>query len=322
MRGYFIINKINKKLIRVINNFNRVSKIFVKSLPFIKQSLVKKSFETELTLIKGAHEAKSKHPSILHFSINKAATQYVKSILKRCAEVNNIIPIQFSDYAFNTKFPFLDHLSVEEMEKYKHIFKKEGYLYSVFGGMVENIEELDKYKIVLVTRDPRDILVSRYYSIGYHHGVPAKAGDKRDKFLFERKKARESTIDDYVILESNRVHDTYSRYQTLLLEKYRNTYLTTYEHMVTNFNSWLKSLIEYCEFNLSNQWIQSLVEQHERKKPIKENIYTHLRKGKIGDHKEKLKPETIMYLDKKFKFIFNKLDTANNIQVSKSNYYG
>ena len=46
------------------------------------------------------------------------------------------------------------------MENYKHIFKSKGYLYRVFGGMVEGIEDLENYKIVLATRDPRDILVS------------------------------------------------------------------------------------------------------------------------------------------------------------------
>ena len=75
-------------------------------------------------LIKGTHKNSNKHPSIIHFSFNKAATQYVKSILRRCAVENGMVPVGIHDYAFNADFPYLDHLSAKEMEKYMHIFKR------------------------------------------------------------------------------------------------------------------------------------------------------------------------------------------------------
>ena len=87
-----------------------------------------------------------------------------------------------------------------------------GYLYSVFGGMIEGIPSLEKYKVILVTRDPRDILVSDYYSIAYSHSVPSKTGNKYDKFMSKRNKAREYTIDDFVISDpSDRPYITTGR---------------------------------------------------------------------------------------------------------------
>jgi len=261
---------------------------------------VQQQFKTELELIKGKHQNENEHPSIIHFSFNKAATQYVKSILIRCAIENGMAPIAIHDYAFHTNFPRLHRLSAKEMAKYHHIFKQRGYLYSVFAGMIEGIPHLEKYKVVLVARDPRDILVSGYYSIAYSHSVPSKTGDKYEGFMKQRRTARKLTVDEYVIAESGRVYDDFARYQSMLLEKYPNTYLTTYEQMVSDFGGWLDGLVGYCELDVSKSLFESLIQENEHLTPKREDIHKHLRKGQPGDYREKLKIETIEYLDAKF----------------------
>ncbi len=140
-----------------------------------------------MKLIKGTHKNNSSHPSILHFSLNKVATQYVKSILRRCAVENGMVTVGIHDYAFNSDFPYLDLLSAEEMEEYRYLFKPAGCLYSVFGGMIDGIPDLEKYKVVFVARDPRDLLVSNYYSMAHSHSAPT--GEKREAFMLERVKA-------------------------------------------------------------------------------------------------------------------------------------
>ena len=133
--------------------------LLLKSIPplenFLRKKFHQKKFATELTLIKGIHKNSNKKTSIIHFSFNiihfsfnKAATQYIKSILTRCAIHNEMVPVYINEYAFNADFPFLDHLSATEMEKYKHIFKQTGYLYSAFGGMIDGIPNLENYKVV------------------------------------------------------------------------------------------------------------------------------------------------------------------------------
>jgi hypothetical protein len=44
-------------------------------------------------------------------------------------------------------------------------------------------------------------------------------------------------IDEYVVAESDTVRDQFLRYETLLLEEYPNTYLTTHEQMISDFGS-------------------------------------------------------------------------------------
>ena len=279
---------------------NCIKTLFIKSFSPNKNHLIKNRNKTEKELIKGTHKNTNHHRSIIHFSINKAATQYVKSILNRCAVENGMTHVGISDYAFNSKFPYLDQLSYEQMQKFKHIFKCRGYLYGPFFGMVDGIDNLVDYKVILVIRDPRDILVSHYFSMAYSHATPSKAGDKHDSFLSTRHKAQNMTIDEYVISESDRFYDIFYRYQILLLNRYKNIHMAKYEEMISNFNIWLNDLIEYCEFDLRKEFIQNLIEENNLKKPKKEDVTKHMRKGVAGDYKEKLQAETIQLLNSKF----------------------
>jgi len=265
----------------------------------------KKRFKAEIQLINVDHKNHNTQPSIIHYSFNRAATQYVKSILVDCARQVGLIPINLHGYAFNSDFPFLDQLSKEEMESYAYIFKDKGYLYSVFGGVIEGIPNLSKYKLILVTRDPRDILVSRYFSIVYSHQSPSRAGNKYNNFSLERIKAKNSTIDEYVLRESDRLLNTFTRYQSILTSKYDNVYVTKYEHMVSDFEEWLTKLLDYCELEISRNLFLRLIDNNNRKKPKKEDIHQHIRKGEPGDFVDKLLPETIQFLNKKFHSILN-----------------
>jgi len=289
-------------LYKIKNNIKSILKHFPLVEKFLWNRYSRKRFKTELALIKGKHKNSNNHPSIIHFSFNKAATTYVSSILRRCSVKNGMVPVGIHEYAFNSNFPYLDHLSAEEMEKYKHIFKATGYLYSTFGGMIEGIPDLEKYKIVFVTRDPRDILVSQYYSTAYSHPLPPKLGDRDgyDKFVSKRNEVVAQTIDDYVLSTSDSVYDIFSRYQTLLIDKNENIHVTTYEKMVSDFENWLAELINYCELELSIEFFQRLLKENEDMKPKKENIYTHIRKGQPGDYSQKLQPKTIKFLNEKF----------------------
>jgi hypothetical protein len=288
----------------MLTKLKSCSKLMLNRIPpierYLKEVDLQRKFSVELDLIKGRHQNQNKHPSIIHFSLNKAATQYTGRILKQCAVENGMVPVSIHGYAFHTNFPYLDHLTAEEMEKYRHIFKPNGYLYSVFGGMIEGISELEKHKIVLMIRDFRDLLVSEYYSIAYSHIAPYKLGNKYELFVEQRTKARESSIDEYAVTESNRIYNTLQRYKTLLIDKYPNVYITKYEDMINDFSGWLNNLLYNCELNIRPDFFTALLGKNERIKPKDEDVQRHMRKGKSGEYKEKLNRETIEYLNEKF----------------------
>ena len=167
--------------------------------------------------------------------------------------------------------------------------------------MFEGLPDLDQYRTVLVTRDPRDILVSSYYSIAFSHVEPDKDSGKSDEFARIREQARSVEVDEHVIQESEGLLDIFRRYDDLLLKPVPDVHVTSYEEMVADFPRWLDRLTAYCEFPLGESLRGELIEENERKKPREENVNRHMRKGEPGNFRQKLKPETVEILNEKFK---------------------
>lgn len=201
--------------------FKKIKGLFrlLKKFPILGSELerisIQRQFRVERALINGTHANSNKHESILHFSINKAATQYVKSILRRCAIHNGMTHADINGYAFFSDFPYLDHLSESEMNSYKHIFRQKGYLYSVLGGISGEIPGMNDYLIVLTIRDPRDVLTSSYYSKAYSHPAPFKKSNKYQRYIDERANTRCIEIDEYVINQSEKVRSIYQGYDDI-----------------------------------------------------------------------------------------------------------
>ncbi len=293
--------------------FERITKYFkslVHKTPLLLHLFLRRQFQVEMQLMNGKHQNENTHPSIIHFSLNKAATQHTKKVLRRCAIENGMTPAHLNEYAFYTQYPYLTSLNVEKMGEYQHLFKPQGYLYTAFGGLVQGIPELEKYKVILMVRDPRDLVVSSYYSISYSHSTPPKTSSRYEKFTQRRQAANQMTIDEYAISESERFYTILHRYKTLLLDNYPHVYLTSYEEMTSNYQDWLQGLLDACDLTISDELFQTLIEENQRLQPKKENIHKHIRKGKPGDHADKLKPETIEYLNTKFAPIFNAFNSV------------
>lgn len=273
---------------------------FLEVLPVFGNSIRKirfsRKFKNELDLIKKKAVSTSETPSVLHFSVNKAATQHVKKVLKKISYENGMTSIGLHDYAFHSNFPYLDSLNFDQMEEYKYLFKGNGYVYSVFGGMIENIDKLEGYKIILTIRDPRDILVSSYFSNAFSHTVPGKTGNKRDQFLTKRNWANEVSIDDYVLSEVVSLFQIFERYKSELAV-YSNVAILKYEEMISNYEGWLNQLLEKSGLSISESLFKELLLENQSKAPLKEERYSHYRKGVSGDYLEKLKPVTIEKLN-------------------------
>lgn len=268
--------------------------------PPLFQLFLSLKFGVEQALVRGQHHASSDHPSIIHFSLNKAATQFTKGLLKEAARANQITPVHINEYAFFTEFPYLTSLTAEEMVNYQHVFQPRGYLYSAFGGLVPGIPDLEKFKVVLMIRDPRDILVSWYFSIAFSHSIPPRSSNRHQEYIQHREAARKMSIDEHVISQSERVYTILDRYKTQLVDPYPHVYLTSYEEMSADFSRWLERLLAACELEISDRQFDRFVARNEAVQPQEEDKSRHIRKGKPGDYREKLQPETIAYLNEKF----------------------
>jgi len=178
-----------------------------------------------------------------------------------------------------------------------------------------DIPELDNYQIILHLRDPRDILVSMFYSYCYIHGGEI-AGDTG-----YRKEVATKGIDEFVLAkvseESSNYRGDYGTGRHLedlignLPKRYndyidrllgrKNVIYVKYEEMVMDYRCWLDKFIK--PFPLANKEtvIEGLVAQSNTFFPKRANdTMNHVRHVTPGDHREKLKQSTIMQLNEIF----------------------
>lgn len=266
----------------------------------------RRRWDTELRVLDGEDLSESTHPSILHVSLNRSATQWVKSVLHRCAVPEGLAHVRWNEMAFNSGYPYLDKL--EDVGKYDQIFHPKGYLYSAFGGYPKGIPHIEQYKVVLAIRDPRDILVSRYFSKKISHPTPPEESDKREKFLEDRAYAQEASIDDFVMDKSDDLLDRYECYINKLLEEHPDVHVARYEDMVADVEEWLNDLLEYIEISPSEDARMEIVEEAHSIQSGAEDPSAHNRKGETGDHAEKLRSSTIKQLNDKFRHVLNRFN--------------
>ena len=102
--------------------------------------------------------------------------------------------------------------------------------------------------------------------------------------------------------------ERYENYTVNLLGK-PNVIFVKYEEMVTDFGNWLSKFL--LPFDIANKdLLASQIEEQSTNEfnVSKENVWEHKRRATPGDYKEKLKPETIAELNKRFKDVLVKLD--------------
>jgi hypothetical protein len=256
-----------------------------------------KRFENERKLVNGNDVTNSTKTSIIFFTVHKCVSSYVKRIIKLLAEDSGMIHLDFESYFKNFKKnnteKFSDKIFMET------VFKKQGYYYGSFKAY-RNIPNLEEYKIVLMLRDPRDILVSEYLSMFSKNSYFFLGGNKipqRNTFI---------SIDDYVLEAADILKTIYETYCSKFIGK-DNVLFFRYEDLLFNYNPWIEKLSKHIELNINHKLIQSIKD--------KDNFAINLEKEYIyktilnpGEYIENLKKTTIQKLDDMFAKVDSKLD--------------
>lgn len=177
--------------------------------------------------------------------------------------------------------------------------------YGIIGPLRFPIADkiLRRSKIILHLRDPRDVLVSLYYSLAYSHDdIPGEA----------RVNARKMGIDQFVMTRAPVYLKRFERYAAIV-----QTYpvrILYYETMLSQQQEWLEQFLEPFELEAGLlEEIRSSVTElltGQLQIPAQENVQAHIRQVKPRDHERKLSPETIASLNELFRAPCKKLGIA------------
>lgn len=146
-------------------------------------------------------------------------------------------------------------------------------------------------KIICMIRDPRDILVSSYYSFGKTHPFSKNKVLERVQ-LVQRDRINKMSLDEYVLSEA----PNYQKYFDLclsLIERCPNHVVLKYEDMVLDFDSFYQQLNEAMPLDVGIKEKMFLVSRPK----ITEDLDSHKRSGQVRGFLDKLRPETTRELD-------------------------
>lgn len=153
-------------------------------------------------------------------------------------------------------------------------------------------------KSVLLIRDPRDALVSQYFSFGGKHFSHALPGKNQRAFLAGTKGPDHLDIDEYVLSSAPAYHRKLTKYRESL--DFNNVLLFRYEEIFFDKRKFLSDLFGYFGIAVPGGLLEEIAGKNDVR-PEAEDITRHIRKGRPGDHAEKLQPETIARLNDEFR---------------------
>ncbi|HEY8697281.1 MAG TPA: hypothetical protein VIM02_06655 [Rhizomicrobium sp.] len=155
----------------------------------------------------------------------------------------------------------------------------------------------------LLIRDPRDMIVSHYFSIKYSHTT---AGLGVDHVLRERQRLQTIDIDSWAMTQIRRIKREFLRYEAL-----NGTALKVcrYEDVILDKVKLLDDLCSQFGLDVSQADKKRIALAIDRR-PEREDIYAHIRQVVPGDHRRKLKPSTIELLNHGLADILCKYDYA------------
>ncbi|MFI5202919.1 MAG: sulfotransferase domain-containing protein [Flavobacteriales bacterium] len=251
----------------------------------------------EKKYLRGQLKMELDSPSVLFFTLNKAGSNIAHWLIEPVLTKKGLVHIDWEGY-------WATNPEIRENRLFSNhpdgsLFKNTGFYYGPLRHYV-HLRNTGEFKIIVMVRDPRDLLTSHYFSMTKSHPVLTK------KYLDKRIKALKTTIDEHVLNYAHDFHKTFSDYINYLAGK-PNVILLTYEEMVTDTLGWCRKLDEFLG---TNGDFANSVPELQRKGVFaskKEESGEHVRKIQPGDHKEKLKPATIEQLNHIFADVLKKL---------------
>jgi hypothetical protein len=155
-----------------------------------------------------------------------------------------------------------------------------------------------RYKAFFVMRDPRDIVVSWYFSARYSHlpfgPVPGLRGDLEKLDLAEGLRYMIDTLDDWGSFWAQRSWMD-------ITEDRENIEIFRFEQLASDESLFLQRLFDYLDIAMPEQEFTALCERHTFEKHSKgrrkgeEDRLAHYRKGIVGDWRNCFDRSTMAY---------------------------
>lgn len=151
---------------------------------------------------------------------------------------------------------------------------------------------------VLLVRDPRDAIVSEYFSTAHTHRMPGAGshaeGGAGDDMLKRRESAQGQSVEDYVLAEAGKLAETIERYLPLLGDP--KLLVLRYEDIIFDKAKMVRDVARHFGWGVTLGQVDAVLKWIDVR-PEVEDPTKFIRKVTPGDHREKLSAPVIAELD-------------------------
>jgi hypothetical protein len=177
------------------------------------------------------------------------------------------------------------------------LFPLKGYCFSGFRGIPQWLigsDVLRHARKAVVVRDPRDILVSWYYSIKYSHWFPAAGTPQFNVGINSARQDTELSLDEFCIAYAWALNAEFWKLCPILDGK--DALILRYEDFVYDKVALAEEICDWCGLNIAEERIREFAAAYDVI-PESDQPHAHIRQVHPGDHRRKLRPDTIAALN-------------------------
>lgn len=156
---------------------------------------------------------------------------------------------------------------------------------------------------ILMVRDPRDALVSEYFSNAYSHSLPT---DGLDTSVVERERGRalESGCEEYVLKRVQYLNRTIAGYRALIGTP--PVKIMRYEDVIFDKPTWIRDIAAYFGWRVSDRLVDNIIGWADLR-PDAENPHAFVRRVAPGDYLDKLSADAIAQVNEQLSDIWTDL---------------
>lgn len=235
-------------------------------------------------------------PAYFAMSVRKCGSTFFNQLCQKlaCANGRNFVPVGDTFFWNNVVArEFVNDASLPELVQPQNV-------YGGFRDMPSALLASDLFRTgpkLFMIRDLRDALVSEYFSNAFSHPVPdenSSGNQVRQLLLQQRHLALCHDIDNAVIQQSRAMRQSVLNFAPIL--ELEHTTVLKYEDYVFNKRALVDKITDTFGWTIGEDQARQMASSADIR-PEKEDPRAFVRRVTPGDHREKLRPETIEKLN-------------------------
>jgi Sulfotransferase domain len=245
-------------------------------------------------------------PTILPIAYHKAGSVMLDGILKRLCKFSGRPYVNIEQILFNE-----GHIAWNFQQSIAACFSPTGIVNGVYRSYLEAFETapMDSVQRIFLIRDPRDVIVSYYFSLKTSHFVPDQ-GETRTGILGARATYECTPLNDAVMnLQFQHVFDNMTKIARQIERCTGSFVVFRYEDIIFQKKPWIGELAKLLRIELREAQIDAVMREFDIV-PKEENVTQHIRRVTPGDYRDKLSKEALDFIMSRQQELFRLLGYA------------